>query len=48
MPVIGLQEGVEINIFGFGLDPNSPGLRLPFVGRLGFNDTSVSGTDEEQ
>ena len=32
----------------FGLDLNSPGLRLPFVGRLGFNDTSVSGTDEGQ
>ena len=47
---VGLQEGVEINILGlnFGLDLNSPGLRLPFVGRLGFNDTSVSGTDEEQ
>ncbi len=41
---VGLEEGVEFNILGldFGLDFNSPGLRLPFVGRLGFDDTTVS------
>ncbi|MDR1936092.1 MAG: DUF3750 domain-containing protein, partial [Candidatus Accumulibacter sp.] len=41
---VGLQEGVEINILGLniGLDLNSPGLRLPFVGRIGLDDTSVS------
>ena len=43
---IGLEEGVEMNIFGlnFGLDLNSPGLRLPFVGRLGMDDATVSST----
>jgi hypothetical protein len=40
----GLQEGLEINILGInlGLDLNSPGLRLPFIGRIGMDDTSVS------
>lgn len=43
---VGVQEGVEFNLLGlsFGLDLNSPGLRLPFVGRLGLDDSSVSGT----
>lgn len=41
---VGFQEGVEINVLGlnFGLDFNSPGLRLPFIGRLGLDDTTVS------
>jgi len=41
---IGLEEGVEMNILGldFGIDFNSPGLRLPFIGRLGMNDKTVS------
>jgi hypothetical protein len=41
---VGLEEGLEINVLGlnFGLDLNSPGLRLPFVGRIGMNDASVS------
>ncbi len=41
---IGFEEGVEFNILGldFGLDLNSPALRLPFIGRLGFDDTTVS------
>lgn len=41
---IGLEEGIEMNILGldFGLDFNSPALRLPFVGRLGMDDTTVS------
>lgn len=40
---VGLQEGIEINVFGanFGIDFNTPGLRLPFVGRLGMDDTTV-------
>ena len=44
---VGIEEGVEMNILGlnFGLDFNSPGLRLPFVGRLGMDDTTVSGRD---
>lgn len=41
---VGLQEGVEINVLGlnFGLDLNSVGIRLPFIGRLGLDDTTVS------
>jgi hypothetical protein len=41
---VGLQEGRESNVLGlaFGIDLNSPGLRLPFVGRIGMDDTSVS------
>lgn len=37
---LGLEEGLEINLLGlnFGLDLNSPGLRLPFIGRLGMDD----------
>ncbi len=36
---VGIQEGFEINLLGlgFGLDLNPPALRLPFVGRLGFD-----------
>jgi hypothetical protein len=38
----GLQEGVEINILGlnFGIDFNSLALRLPFIGRVGMDDSS--------
>jgi hypothetical protein len=38
----GLEEGIEFNILGldFGLDLNSPGLRLPFIGRIGMDDTT--------
>jgi hypothetical protein len=41
---VGLQEGIELNILGlnFGLDLNSIGLRLPFVGRIGLDDATVS------
>lgn len=43
---VGWQEGIEFNLLGldFGVDFNRPALRLPFIGRLGFDDTSVSGT----
>lgn len=43
---IGFEEGVEMNILGlnFGVDLNSPGLRLPFIGRLGLDDTTVTST----
>ena len=39
---IGLAEGVEFNILGlnFGIDLNSPALRLPFIGRIGMDDTA--------
>ena len=41
---VGLEEGLEFNILGlnFGVDLNSPGLRLPFLGRLGLDDTTVT------
>lgn len=44
---IGWGEGIEINVLGlnFGLDVNSPGLRLPFIGRFGMDDTSRDGND---
>ena len=39
---IGWGEGIEINVLGlnFGIDVSSPGLRLPFIGRIGMDDTS--------
>lgn len=42
---LGLEEGLELNILGlnFGIDLNSPGLRLPFIGRLGLDDRTVTG-----
>lgn len=41
---VGIQEGVELNVLGlnFGIDLNSVGLRLPFIGRIGLDDTTVS------
>lgn len=35
---IGLEEGIELNILGlnFGIDFNSPAIKLPGIGRLGF------------
>jgi hypothetical protein len=44
---IGWGEGIEINILGldFGVDINSPGWRLPFIGRIGMDDTSRSSDD---
>ncbi len=37
---VGVQEGLEFNVLGlnFGIDLNSPVLRLPFWGRLGLKD----------
>jgi hypothetical protein len=39
---LGLQEGIEVNLLGldFGVDFNSPALRLPFFGRFGMDDTT--------
>ena len=47
---VGIEEGIEMNILGldFGLDFNSLGLRLPFIGRLGMDDTTVSGRTAPQ
>jgi len=41
----GVEEGLELNLLGltFGVDPNDLGLKLPFVGRVGF-DTPVTAT----
>lgn len=38
----GLEEGFEFNVLAlnFGIDFNSPGLRLPFIGRIGMDDTT--------
>lgn len=42
---MGLQEGLEVNVLGlnFGLDFNTPALRLPFWGRWGFKDVASPG-----
>ncbi|WP_148714438.1 DUF3750 domain-containing protein [Chitinolyticbacter meiyuanensis] len=44
---LGLEEGIELNLLGLnaGVDLNRPGLRLPFVGRLGMDDTTRVGVD---
>ncbi len=36
--LVGWEEGIEINLLGFtlGLDFNSPGIKLPGLGRFGF------------
>ena len=41
----GADEGVELNVFGltFGVDPDDRGLKLPFVGRVGFGARSPHG-----
>lgn len=47
---VGLAEGIEINIFGltFGVDILRPALKLPFVGRIGFEDKPVFGNTETE
>ena len=37
---VGLEEGLELNLLGlnFGVDLNSPALRLPAIGRVGLDD----------
>tara|TARA_R110000868_G_scaffold80095_2_gene227751 strand:+ start:9922 stop:10632 length:711 start_codon:yes stop_codon:yes gene_type:complete len=37
---LGLKEGVEVNLFGlnFGVDFWTPALKLPMIGRIGFDD----------
>ena len=41
---VGLEEGLELNVLGlnFGVDLNSPALRLPAIGRVGLDDAVVS------
>ncbi|ATZ95384.1 MULTISPECIES: DUF3750 domain-containing protein [Dickeya] len=40
---LGVEEGVEVNILGanLGVDFNPPALRLPFIGRLGYDNTKT-------
>lgn len=40
---VGVQEGLEFNVLGlnFGIDLNTPALRLPFWERLGLKDGAV-------
>ncbi len=40
---VGVQEGLEFNVLGlnFGIDLNTPALRLPFWGRLGLKDITA-------
>ncbi len=42
---VGWEEGLEFNVLGlnFGIDLNTPALRLPFWGRLGLKDVPGSG-----
>ncbi|WP_341907026.1 DUF3750 domain-containing protein [Polaromonas sp. YR568] len=46
---LGVQEGLEFNVLGlnFGVDFNSPALRLPFWGRLGFSDLAAPAASAE-
>lgn len=41
----GVEEGLELNVLGltFGIDPNDLGVKLPLVGRLGF-DTPITAS----
>ena len=41
---LGVEEGVEVNLLGLnlGVDIKSPALRLPFVGRVGFDNPGAA------
>ena len=41
---LGIEEGLDVNILGlnFGIDLWRPALKLPFIGRLGFPDKSIT------
>jgi hypothetical protein len=41
----GVEEGLELNVLGltFGIDPDDRGVKLPFVGRLGFGAPRGAG-----
>ena len=41
--VLGWAEGIELNLLGltFGVDIRDPAIKLPLVGRLGFDDTPL-------
>lgn len=37
--LLGIEEGMEVNLLGltFGIDPKDLALKLPMLGRVGFN-----------
>ena len=45
---LGINEGIEINILGlnFGIDIRHPALKLPMIGRLGFDNKPENGTTD--
>lgn len=47
---LGLGDGVEVNILGMslGIDFLRPALKLPMVGRIGFQDKPLFAPDDEQ
>ncbi|WP_416260673.1 DUF3750 domain-containing protein [Gibbsiella quercinecans] len=46
---LGAEEGIEVNVLGLnmGIDFNSPALRLPFIGRLGYEKPQDQVKKEE-
>ena len=46
---VGVEEGIELNLLGlsFGVDFYPPALKLPMVGRLGFDDGKVEELPKE-
>lgn len=47
---LGVADGVEVNVLGltFGVDILRPALKLPMVGRLGFQDKPFMAPEDEQ
>jgi len=48
--LLGLEEGIEINLMGLtaGIDLLPPAIKLPGIGRIGFNDVRRTTFDETQ
>ena len=44
--LVGVEEGLELNVLGLtvGIDPNDRGLKLPLVGRFGFDAPIAAST----
>ncbi|MCV9880068.1 DUF3750 domain-containing protein [Brenneria izbisi] len=47
---VGVEEGIEANILGvnLGVDVNPPALRLPFIGRLGYDNNAQEKTEKNE
>ena len=45
---LGLDEGIEINLLGlsFGIDIMHPALKLPLIGRIGFDNKTENNIDQ--